>query len=82
MALYPLGNRWGNNSCSRRCRRGADGAGVSVSAVTWEGDIASAGAAGGAGGVVMAGSRIGPAATVGLEVGAAVTGGPGFCWTS
>jgi hypothetical protein len=59
---------------------------VSVSAVTWEGDIASTGAmgtaAGGACGVVMAGSGIGPAATVGLEVGAAVLDGDGFCWTS
>ena len=42
---------------------------MSVSAVTWEGDIASTGAVG------VAGSGIRPAATVGLEVGADVSGG-------
>jgi hypothetical protein len=61
---------------SRCCRRDAGGAGVSVSAVTWEGDIASTGAVG------VAGSGIRPAATVGVEVGAEVSGGAGFCWTS
>jgi hypothetical protein len=70
---YSLGNSWGNSSCRVGSRGIGGGAGVIVSAVTWEGDITSTGALGAAGGacgvVVAVGSGIGPAATVGLEVG-------------
>jgi len=68
MAAYPFGNRLGNSSCSRRCRGGA---GAIVSAVSWEGDIASVGgAAGGGSSLVVTGSGSGPAASVGLADGA------------
>jgi hypothetical protein len=86
MALYPFGNQNGNNSWCRRCRRRGGPSGAIVSAVSWEGGIASTGAVGSSAGggcsVVVAGSGIGPAATVGLGVGADDVGADGFTCTS
>jgi hypothetical protein len=55
---------------------------VIISAVTCDEGIANTGVAAGGGSVVVTGGGNGSAATVGLDVGAAVGGGDGFGWTS